>query len=174
MAAGVALGVGELVTGIGSRQQSLVGSVGSLFIHESGGGVARTAISVLGTADKPSLILGIVLTSLLIGAALGSAGRRRPWIPVVGFAAFALTGVIAAAKDPLASVPLAVVAALLAAGAGVVTLFVLLSIARTGHFPLAAPPPPPATARGQGPSHRHGRARAGPSSGGPPRQAPSA
>ena len=33
-------------------------------------------------ADKPALIIGIVVMSLLIGAALGAASRRRPWVGV--------------------------------------------------------------------------------------------
>ncbi|HVN52126.1 MAG TPA: hypothetical protein VMT43_11860, partial [Acidimicrobiales bacterium] len=94
VAAGVALGMSELVTGFASRDQSLVGSVGNLFIRESGGGVARTAISVLGTADKPTLVLGIVVVSLLLGAAFGGAARRRPWVAIAGFAAFGLVGVV--------------------------------------------------------------------------------
>jgi DMSO/TMAO reductase YedYZ molybdopterin-dependent catalytic subunit len=141
VAAGVALGVSEVVTGLGSRNQSLVGSVGNLFIHESGGGVARTAISILGTADKPSLVTGIVVISLIAGAVLGGAARRRPWVAVVGFAAFGLLGAIATAQDALASLGLGITAALFGAAAGLLVLFGLLQVARTGHL-LPTPPPP--------------------------------
>ena len=141
VAAGVALGVGEIVTGFGSRNQSLVGSVGNEFIRDSGGGVARTAIRVLGTADKPSLVLGIVVVSLLFGALLGGAARRRPWIAVVGFAGFGLVGILASADDPLASTGLAVFAAICSVVAGLLTLFALLHVARTGHLLPTAPPP---------------------------------
>ena len=78
VSAGMALGVGELVTGLGGSSQSLVGSVGNAFIRQSGGDLARTAIRVFQTADKPALITGIVVLSLLIGAALGAASRRAP------------------------------------------------------------------------------------------------
>ncbi len=141
VAAGVALGVGEIVTGLGSRNQSLVGSVGNEFIRDSGGGVARTAIRTLGTADKPSLVLGIVVVSLLLGALLGGAARRRPWIAVVGYGAFGLVGVLASANDPLASTGLAVVAALFSVAAGLLVLFALLQVARSGHLLPTAPPP---------------------------------
>ena len=102
VAAGVALAVGEIVTGMGGKGQSLVGSVGSAFIDQAGGDVARTAISIFSTGDKPALIGGIVIISLLIGAGLGSASRRRPWVGPVGFAAFGLLGIIASARDELA------------------------------------------------------------------------
>jgi DMSO/TMAO reductase YedYZ molybdopterin-dependent catalytic subunit len=146
LGAGVALGVGEIVTGFGSRNQSLVGSVGNSLIRASGGGVARTAISVLGTADKPSLVTGIVAVSLLAGALLGSAARRRPAIAVAGFCIFGLIGIFTSARDPLASVGLAVVAATLSVAAGLATLFGLLRVASTGHL-LATPPPPPRSNR---------------------------
>jgi DMSO/TMAO reductase YedYZ molybdopterin-dependent catalytic subunit len=142
VAAGVALGVGEVVTGFGSGNQSLVGSVGNQFIRDSGGGVARTAIRLLGTADKPSLVLGIVVVSLLLGALLGGAARHRRWIAVVGFGAFGLVGVLASANDPLASTGLAVAAALCSVVAGVLVLFALFHVARTGHLLPPAPPPP--------------------------------
>jgi DMSO/TMAO reductase YedYZ molybdopterin-dependent catalytic subunit len=154
LAAGAALGVGELVTGLGSRNQSLVGSVGNEFIRDSGGGVARTAIRTLGTADKPSLVLGIVVVSLVLGALLGGAARRRPWIAVVGFCAFGLVGVLASADDPLASTGLAVVAAICSAAAGLLVLFALLHVARTGHLLPTAPPP-------SNPSNRPVKARPG-------------
>ena len=134
VAAGVALGVGEIITGLGGAGQSLAGSVGSAFVDRAGGDVARTAIDIFATADKPALIVGIVIISLLIGAGLGSASRRRPWIGPVGFAGFGLVGIWAATGDPLASVTLAVAAAVLAVAAGSVTLGALLRVAATGHL----------------------------------------
>jgi DMSO/TMAO reductase YedYZ molybdopterin-dependent catalytic subunit len=134
VAAGVALGVGEIVTGIGGAGQSLVGSVGSSFVDRAGGDVARTAIDIFATADKPALIVGIVALSLLIGSWLGSASRRRPWIGPVGFAMFGLVGIWAAASDPLASVALATVAAVLAVAAGSLTLAALLRVSATGRL----------------------------------------
>ncbi|MGZ4682517.1 MAG: molybdopterin-dependent oxidoreductase [Acidimicrobiales bacterium] len=134
VAAGVALAVGEIVTGLGGDGQSLVGSVGSAFIDQAGGDVARTAISIFNTGDKPALILGIVIISLLIGAWMGSASRRRRWVGPAGFAVFGLIGIIASARDDLASTGLAVVASVLAALAGSVTLWALLRVAATGHL----------------------------------------
>jgi DMSO/TMAO reductase YedYZ molybdopterin-dependent catalytic subunit len=142
LAAGVALGVTELVTGFASRNQSLIGSVGDLFIRSSGGGVARTAISVLGTADKRTLVSGIVIMSLLAGMALGTASLRRRWVAIAGFVAFGVIGIVASTRDPLASTWVAVVAAALAVPAGLGTLFGLLRVAHTGHLVPTQPPPP--------------------------------
>jgi hypothetical protein len=144
VAAGMALAVGEVVTAMGGNGQSLVGSVGSAFIDQAGGDVARTAINIFSTGDKPALIVGIVIISLLIGAALGSASRRRPWAGPVGFAAFGLVGVVASSRDELASTGLAVVAAVLAVAAG------------SAH-PLG---PPAGGAAGAPPHHRPGPSRA--------------
>ncbi len=134
VAAGMALAVGEVVTAMGGNGQSLVGSVGSAFIDQAGGDVARTAISIFSTGDKPALIFGIVIISLLLGAALGAETRRRPWVGPAGFAVFGLIGIIASARDELASTGLAVVAAVLAVAAGSLTLWVLLRVAATGHL----------------------------------------
>jgi DMSO/TMAO reductase YedYZ molybdopterin-dependent catalytic subunit len=130
----MALAVGEVVTGLGGDGQSLVASVGAAFIDQAGGDVTRTAIRIFDTGDKPALLLGIVVVSLLLGAVLGSASRRRPWIGPVGFAAFGLAGVIASAGDELASTGLAVVAAVTAVLAGSVTLWALLRVAATGQL----------------------------------------
>jgi len=140
VAAGVALAVGEVVTGFSGDGQSLVGSVGSAFIDQAGGDVARTAISIFSTGDKPALIVGIVIISLLVGAWLGSASRRRPWIGPAGFALFGLLGVWATSRDDLASTGLAVVASALAVLAGSATLWGLLRVAATGHLVAATGP----------------------------------
>ena len=143
VAAAMALGVGELVTGLGASSQSLIGSVGNGFIRQSGGDLARTAISLFQTADKPALIIGIVVICLLIGAALGVASRRRPWIGAVGFATFGLIGVWAAASDPLASVGRATIGAAVAVAAGLGTLTLLLRLAASTHSAAAARPERP-------------------------------
>ncbi len=147
VAAGVALGVTELITGLAGRNQSLIGSVGDLFVRNSGGGVARTAISVLGTADKRTLLIGIVVVSLLVGAALGTASLTRRWVAIVGFAAFGAVGILASTRDPLASTGVAVLGAVLGSAAGLGTLFGLLQVGVTGHL-LPTPPPPPRSRTG--------------------------
>ncbi|HEY5155197.1 MAG TPA: molybdopterin-dependent oxidoreductase [Acidimicrobiales bacterium] len=156
VAAAVALGVGELVTGLGGSSQSLIGSVGNGFIQQSGGDLARTAIRLFQTADKPALITGIVVISLAIGAALGVAARRRRWVGVLGFVAFGVVGVAAAARDPLASTGRAAVGATVAVAAGLGTLTLLLRLAASSHAVTPSSPP----ARRDTPTSPHASRRA--------------
>ena len=132
LAAAVALAVGELVSSAGGGDQSLIASVGSSFIDQFAASLKDIAVAIFGTSDKAALLIGIVIISLLVGAALGTASSRRPWIGVAGFSAFGVLGVVAGALDEQASTGRALVAAILATGAGIATLFVLLRVARTG------------------------------------------
>ena len=131
-AAAVALGVGELVSALGPDGQSLVGGVGDWFIDAAGKDVAKPFIELLGTNDKPALVIGIVLTSLALGTVLGRASLRRPWVGPVGFAAFAVAGALAGFDSALSSDGWTLAAAASAALAGSATLWVLLRVATTG------------------------------------------
>ena len=125
-AAGVALGVGELLSATGNPGQSLVGSVGGEVIDQAPGTLVRTGIDALGTSDKPVLVTTIVVVCLALGALVGPAARRRPWIGPVAFGVVALAGMIAGLRDPLADAGVTVLAALSAAVSGSVTLSLLL------------------------------------------------
>lgn len=125
-AAGVALGVGELVSGTGNPGQSLVGSVGGEIIDQAPGSLVRTGIDSLGTADKPVLVTTIVAVCLGLGALVGPAARRRPWVGWLAFGAAALLGMAAGLRDPLADHGVTVLASVAAATAGAVTLTLLL------------------------------------------------
>ena len=132
VAAAVALGVGELVSALGADGQSLVGGVGDWFIDAAGKDIAKPFIELLGTNDKPALVIGIVVVSLALGAVLGRASLRRPWVGPLGFAAFAVLGALAGFDSALTSRGWTVAAATSAAVAGSATLWVLLRIATTG------------------------------------------
>jgi DMSO/TMAO reductase YedYZ molybdopterin-dependent catalytic subunit len=138
VAAGVALGVGELVSALGDQDQSLVGGVGNEIVDRAAGGIVRAAINVFGTADKTALVIGIVLISLLLGALFGRLSLDRPWVGPVGFAAFGFLGFIAGVRDPLASGAVAFIASACAVLAGIITLRLLLRVARDGQL---LPPP---------------------------------
>jgi len=125
-AAGVALGVGELVSATGQPGQSLVGGVGGEIIDQAPGSLVRTGIDSLGTADKPVLVATIVVVCLALGAAVGPAARRRPWVAWAAFGAAALVGVVTGLRDPLADHAVTVFASVAAAVAGPVTLTLLL------------------------------------------------
>ncbi len=129
LAALVALAVGEVVSTLGPADQSLVAGVGSSFIDQFAGPLKELAIAIFGTSDKAALLIGIVIVSVAIGAALGRAAVTRPWIAIVGFCGFGVVGFVAGALDEQASTVVAALAAIAAAGAGLATLFVLLRVA---------------------------------------------
>ena len=128
VAAGVALGVSELVCGLAGSSTSLVTAVGTQFIDRFAAALKDLAVSVFGTNDKVALVVGIVVVSIALGAVLGRASVRRPWVGVAGFAAFGLVGLLSYLDDPQSEPAVGVVAAVLAVAAGIVTLFTLLRL----------------------------------------------
>ena len=96
VSAAVALGVGELAAGVDAAWASPVEAVASSVIKRVPLSVERFAIETFGHNDKLALIIGVVVTSLLLGVVLGIVARRRPHVADAGFAVFALLGVLAA------------------------------------------------------------------------------
>ena len=129
VSAGVALGVGELLSGLSSRVPSLVIAVGELFVDVTPGAFVESGIQAAGTNDKPILLATIVVASLLVGGALGRAARTRRRRGDLGFLAFGVFGAWAAQRNPFAATGWSIVAAIVAAAAGALTLRVLLAIA---------------------------------------------
>ncbi|MGH8910222.1 MAG: molybdopterin-dependent oxidoreductase [Egibacteraceae bacterium] len=122
LAAVVALAVSEFLAGLLPPVPSLVLAVGAGVIDLVPLPVKNAAVAVFGTADKPALLVGIVMLSALAGAGLGVAAGRRPWVGIVGFIAFGLLGAAAGLSDPQASGAASVVSATLSTLAGVATL----------------------------------------------------
>ncbi len=127
LAAGLALAVGELVGAFIDSAPSLVVSVGDVVIDNTPLGIVRFSIEIFGTNDKPALLTGIVITSLVIGALLGILSVKRRWIGAAGFTLFGLVGALTGMRDPAGSDLAAVVTAAAAAGAGIIALFWMLS-----------------------------------------------
>src|SRR5262245_40736194 len=125
VAAAVALGATELVAGLLPGAPSLVQSVASVVIDLAPTGVVRAAIATLGTQDKPALVTGVVVLSLLFGALLALAARRRRWVAVLGLVAFGLLGAWAGARPPGTALWRPAVAALAGVLAGVAALAAL-------------------------------------------------
>ncbi len=125
VAATVALGATELVAGALPAAPSLVQSVASVVIDLAPIGVVRAAIDTLGTRDKPVLVAGVVLLSLLFGAGLALAARRRRWVAVLGLVAFGVLGAWAGARPPGTAAWRPALAALAGVLAGVATLAAL-------------------------------------------------
>jgi len=139
IAALVALGVGELIAGLSHSAHSLVVAVGDVVVDYAPTGVTSQAIDIFGQGDKPALLIGIVLLSVVFGALLGVASITRRWVGVVGFAAFGILGAWAGMRNPMGSDFAGLVTAAVAAIAGIGTLLVLLAAAK----------PRPAPARGR-------------------------
>lgn len=84
-----------LVASLLSIRESPVVAVADVIIRLTPGPVARVAIDLLGHADKPVLVAGILAVLAVAFAALGGLGRRAWWAPAVGYAALAVIGAIA-------------------------------------------------------------------------------
>jgi DMSO/TMAO reductase YedYZ molybdopterin-dependent catalytic subunit len=130
LAALLALGVSELAAGLLRGAPSLVLSVGARVVDTVPGAVERRAIDLLGTADKPVLLAGILLLSVVCGALLGILAARRFLAGAAGLVAFAVLGGAAALGDPRASGVHVLVVVEVGAVAGVLALWLLLRAAR--------------------------------------------
>jgi DMSO/TMAO reductase YedYZ molybdopterin-dependent catalytic subunit len=135
VAAGVALGVSELVCGLAGSGPSLISAVGTQFIDRFAASLKDLAIALFGTNDKVALVVGIIVVAFALGGVLGKAAVRRPWVGVAGFVAFGALGLFSYLDDPLGEPATGVIAAVLSAAAGIVTLFVLLRLARAADAP---------------------------------------
>ncbi|MSY73058.1 MAG: molybdopterin-dependent oxidoreductase [Actinobacteria bacterium] len=129
IAAGVALAIGELISGFTATVPSLVIAVGELFVDKAPGAVVESGIQAAGTNDKPILLFTIVIASLLVGALIGREALTNRRRSDIGFLAFGLFGAWAAQRNPFSSTGWAIVAALAAAAAGALTVRVALGIA---------------------------------------------
>src|SRR5688572_16554156 len=129
VAAGVALAAGELFAGFSDAVPSLVIAVGEAIIDHTPGDLVESGIQAAGTNDKPLLIAGIVVFSLVFGAVLGVVARRRPMVADAGFMAFGVVGGWAAARNPFTQAGWSWIAALVAAALGVAARRILLAVA---------------------------------------------
>jgi len=130
-AAGLALGASELAAGAFSGMPSLVQSLGNWVIDIVPKQVKDWAIDVFGTNDKVALLVGITLTTLLIGAVVGILARSRFWVAIIVFFGFAVVAAAAAARDPQYGWGDAAIPAGLAALSGLFALQWLLGPGRT-------------------------------------------
>lgn len=129
VATAVALGVGELLAGVFDGIPSPVSAIGAWVVAISPPGVTKWAIRVFGTADKLVLGIGTGLIALIIGWFAGRIAVRRFAVGAAVFVGFGLLGIIAGLGEPLVSLAGTVLAGVIAAGAGIATLRVLLEAA---------------------------------------------
>jgi DMSO/TMAO reductase YedYZ molybdopterin-dependent catalytic subunit len=151
VAAGAALGFGELIEGATDDIPSLVVAVGELIVDYTPGDAVARSIETLGSNQKSVLLTGITVVSLLLGGVIGRLAQRRGrLIGAVGFAAFGVLGGWTAARNPLSPAVGSWVAALAAAAVGAgVLLFLLSRLDRPTrmHTALEDPTDPAATRR---------------------------
>jgi DMSO/TMAO reductase YedYZ molybdopterin-dependent catalytic subunit len=129
VAAAVALGISELLAGLLPSTPSLVLAVGDRVVDLVPPALRERAIALFGTADKPALLVGIVVLSLAFGALLGRVAARRFAAGAAGFGAFAVLGLLATLGDPQYSAVLGAVSAAVSGAAGIVALARLLQAA---------------------------------------------
>jgi len=118
LGAAAALAVIELVTLLDSTGDSVTEATGNAFIDAFAASLKDIAIELFGTNDKAALLIGTAVVAMLIGAALGMRAIEKPLTVVIGFAAFAVLGIVLAWRDALASKPVAVLAAVAGAAVG--------------------------------------------------------
>jgi len=106
-----------------------VSSIGTEFIDRFAGGLKDLAVQLFGTNDKPALIVGIIINSLMLGALFGLVARRWFWLGAIGFAGFGAVGLWAYTRDPLGSTTTGLLAAVIAVAVGVASLWALLRVA---------------------------------------------
>lgn len=128
LAAAVALVFGEVVEAISDTIPGLVLGMGEWILDITPGAVAEESIENLGSSGKSSLLPGITLTALTIGAILGDLSKRVSLrIGIVGFALFGLLGGFTTARNPQSPALASWFWAIVAAGLGIATLVWLLA-----------------------------------------------
>ncbi len=141
-AAGLALGLSELMAAILPGATSLVAAVGQVVIDLQPPGAKDLVVALFGTNDKIALEVVVVAAALAIGAGLGVLTTRWPPAGPIGFAAFGLVGFAASLGDPLASPAIVAIAAVVAVLAGIETLNCLLATAARIDPSVVTPPDP--------------------------------
>jgi len=103
LAAGTALGVGQLVAGLTGANGSPVVAVGELQIDFTPPWLKNFAISEFGADDKLVLVSGILVVLAIFAAIIGAAATRRMAYGMAGLGVFAVVGLTAAATRPTAT-----------------------------------------------------------------------
>ena len=134
VAAGGALGLSEILSGLSRKIPSLVVSVADIIVDNTPGFIARWSIDTLGSNQKPALVWGIVVVSVLLGAVLGLPSRKRWWVMPAGLVVFAVVGGWAAARNPLSSDGLGWMSGLLSGAFGIAVFMSLYALALFSRF----------------------------------------
>jgi DMSO/TMAO reductase YedYZ molybdopterin-dependent catalytic subunit len=143
LTAAVAIGVGQLVSGLTVSQGAPWAVVGEAAINLAPPPVKNFAISAFGSNDKNVLVTGILILLAIFAAFVGIAALRHLAYGFWGLAIFATVGVAAAVSLPKASVGWAaptVIGALAAAVALSRLTRLALEATEVAPLPYSAPP----------------------------------
>ena len=153
----VAVGVGQLVAGLGVQASAPIAAVGEAAIGLTPPAVKDFAISAFGTNDKRALLTGIVVVLGLFAVAIGVAGTRRLAYGLAGIGVFAAIGLSAAGTRPGANAGYFVPTIVAAVASGFILVLLLRAIPGREHAVAKAGPAgktqagsPPASARRPG------------------------
>jgi DMSO/TMAO reductase YedYZ molybdopterin-dependent catalytic subunit len=103
LTAAVAIGVGQLVSGLTVRQGAPWAVVGEAAINLAPPPVKNFAIASFGSNDKNVLVTGILVVLAIFAAGVGVAAMRHLFYGYWGLAVFAAVGVAAAVSLPKAN-----------------------------------------------------------------------
>ena len=137
LAATAGTAAGHLVAALVNPGASPVVAVGATVVDATPTPVKEWAVSTLGTADKPVLLVSVALVTMLAAAGIGLLARRSRTLALVLLGVLTVLAAAAALARPT-STPADVLPALAAAVVGVTTLHLLARRADR----LAAPPAP--------------------------------
>lgn len=129
VAALVALGIGELVAGVVAATSSPTSAVGSALIDLAPPGTKEVFVGIFGTNDKPALAALVAAAVLLLGAEIGIIARTRFRLAAGLVLAVVGVGVLAALRQPGATLPSVLMVGGVQAGAATWTLSTLLAAA---------------------------------------------
>lgn len=121
-----ALSAGEFFGGLAAPRPGPVTAVANRVVDNAPTWFVNFGKDVFGLADKPALIIGTVLISLVVATGLGLASRRRRVAGIMGIALFGLLGFFAIATDAQGGVISGLLISTAAVLAGVITLLLLL------------------------------------------------
>jgi DMSO/TMAO reductase YedYZ molybdopterin-dependent catalytic subunit len=122
VAAGVAIGLSELLAGLVPGAPSLVAAIGQTVIHLQPPGAKDFVVGLFGQNDKIALELFIVLVAIALAAGLGATARRSFGAAAAGFVGAGIVAAAAALRDPRTEAFPALIVAAVATAAGIQTL----------------------------------------------------
>ena len=139
----MALGVGQLVSGLSARQGSPAVVVGQAAIDLAPPPVKNFAISAFGANDKTALVSGILVALAIFAALIGVVAMRRLAYGYAGLVVFTAIGLAAALSRPNATFGYAV-PTILGAAVGAFALSRLIRAAHEATAPSLRPGARPA------------------------------